>query len=332
KKILGGFIKEDAYDKSIALLERLGFQKIMPLAWDWRRDPIHGIRALDELVKKCNELYPDNKIILISHSFGSLIASYYLRYGAQDFSIDNDPEENWEGLRKFEKIILSAAPFRGLMAMFRNMHYGIKFGLNSNMQTPLAFSTFESSYYLLPPKGLDCVLNEEGKIESLGLHDPHNWEKYRFGLFHESCRPKNESLEEKEIRFKYIDHHLKRAQKFNQLIDGPIIKKPNVERNILYLNGFGQQTVHHGLWLKKLAEVGKPNVVLYYPKHFKQWKLKDKASIVYGDGDATVPDFSLKLPTYLQELQTKEVKRKLGHLDILQSQESQEIITNFLSE
>ncbi len=324
KKILGGLIREDAYDKTISHLNKIGIQTIYPLAWDWRRDPALGIIALSELVKKTKSLHPDSSLVLISHSFGSLITSYYLRYGIQDF---NKAKENWEGINHFDKIILSATPFRGLMAIFRNMHYGIKFGLNHNMQTALAFSSFESSYYLLPPPGLDLVQDETGELHSLDLHNPMKWKNNRYGLFHDNCGLSNESETAHEARIKFIDYHIARARAFHQLMDAPIEIKPKIVKPILYLSGHGQKTVHHGVWLKKNASA---NIFLYYPKHFKKWKITINPEHVYGDGDSTVPDFSLELPSFLKELKTKEIRLKKTHLNVLQSIESQKIITAFL--
>jgi len=324
KKILGGLIKEDAYDKSMAFLNNLKIDHIFPLAWDWRKEPIHGIRALDQLTKEVKDRFPDRKLILISHSFGSLIASYYLRFGDLDYDENVAIEENWNGLELFDKIVLSACPFRGLMAMFRNMQYGIKFGLNHKMQSALAFSTFESSYYLLPPEGLDTVYDENRKIVSLNLYDPETWTKNKLGLFHESCLTKHENESSLNARYLFMSYHLKRAKKFHQLIDSPILLTPKKKKPILYLHGLGQKTVHHGIWHKK------PNTFLYYPKHFKKWKVKENPSIVYGDGDATVPDFSLILPSFLKDLETKEIIAKKSHLEILQSDESQKIILDFL--
>ncbi|MBC7714164.1 MAG: hypothetical protein H7177_12545 [Rhizobacter sp.] len=326
KKILGGLLKEDAYDKTITHLKNIGIKTVYPLAWDWRRDPYLGVVALDELVKKCKKNHPDESLVLVSHSFGSLISSYYLRYGTQDFS---NAKENWAGLNHFKKIILSATPFRGCMAMFRNMHYGIKFGLNNNMQTALAISTFESSYYLIPPPGLDLVQDEEGKLLSLDLHNPLTWKENQYGLFHENSKLPQDNAEANEAKFKFIDYHMSRAKKFYELIESAVVAIPEVVKPILYLCGYGHDTVHHGVWLKKSK---KPNTFLYYPKHFKKWKIKIDPSKVFGDGDSTVPDFSLKLPRFLKDLNTTEVHLNLSHLNVLQSRESQQIISEFFSQ
>ncbi len=321
KKVLGGLLKEDAYDKTISLLKDTSATEIISIAWDWRRDPLHGVIKLDEEVKKAKKKYPDHQFQLVSHSFGSLVASYYLRFGAKDYFEAN---ETWEGLKHFSSVVLSACPFRGLMAIFRNMHYGIKFGLNHNLQTPLAFSTFESSYYLLPPPGLDKVLDENQNILSLNLHDPVNWHKNKWGLFHHGLKFSDETL---SVRSDYLSLHLGRARKFHELIDSPLENHPDQKIPLLYSSGFGSKTVHHGVWLNNLSE---SSVFLYYPKNFKKWKSKLDPDVVYGDGDSTIPDFSLKLPCAFEEIGTSIIQQKLGHLESLQHKDSQKIIFDFL--
>jgi hypothetical protein len=322
KKILGGLVKEDAYDKTITFLKNLGHKAIFPVAWDWRRDPLDGVHRLHKKVLEVKNLFPDHEIILVSHSFGSLIASYYLRFGTQDYF---SAKESWEGLEHFSKVVLSASPYRGLMAIFRNMHYGIKFGLNHKMQTPLAFSTFESSYYLLPPSGLDLVRDENENLHSLNLHDPTNWIKNKWGLFHESLKFSHVTQNSRE---EFIATHLSRAKKFHSLIDSPIIDQPRVKKKLLYLSGYGFKTVHHGVWLKNHPS---PNVFLYYPKNFKKWKSKLHPDSVFNDGDSTIPDFSLELPSSLKSIETKIIKQKMSHLDSLQHIDSHKIIFDFLT-
>lgn len=321
KKILGGLLKEDSYDKTIALLKTIGCIEIFLVAWDWRKDPIEGIRKIDQTVKLAHAKYPDHEIIFISHSFGSLISSYYLRYGAQDFF---DAKETWEGMKYFSKIILSAAPFKGLMSIFRNMHHGIRFGFNHNMQTPMAFCTFESSYYLLPPAGLDTVFDEELNLQSLNLYNPMNWIENRWGLFHEQLNLPKESI---GARKNFLSLHLGRSLKWQELIHAPLALKPDNIVPILYLTGKGMKTSNNGVWLKNHHD---PNIFLYYSKNFKKWKSKINPDVVFCDGDQTVPDFSLELPEAFKELNTSIVEDERGHLDILQHLSSQVKISHFI--
>ena len=321
-QVLGGLLKEEAYDKTINFLKSLDCADVVKVAWDWRRDPIHGVLKLDEARKYAQEKYPSCELILVSHSFGSLVASYYLRYGIQDYF---HAKETWEGLAYFNKVVLSACPYKGLMAIFRNMHKGIKFGFNAKMQDALAFSTFESSYFLLPPKGFDKIKDSDGNSISLGLNNPSNWINYHWGLFHDQLKLKHD-----ENLKKYLVTNLTRAECFHELMNRDTDFIPKEKNKILYLHGHGFKTLHEGVWLNHQS---KKNIFLYYPKDFKKWKPnKIKYQDIYGDGDLTVPDFSLNLPKAFHSIGTEVFSDNLGHLDILQNEKSQFKIKNFLNE
>jgi len=321
KKILGGLLKEDAYDQTIALLKRTDAEDVFPVAWDWRADPIQGVRRIDTVVKKAKEKFPTHEFVLVSHSFGSLISSYYLRYGVDDYF---EAKENWNGLSHFSKVILSAAPYMGSMSLFRNMFHGIKFGLNHKMQDSLAFCTFESSYYLLPPSGQDYVLDEEQNRIPLNLYEPETWINNSFGLFHDKLKFSKDTF---DARKKYISHHLARGKKMHELIHSPLVENPIDKKKILYFSGFGFKTTNSGVWIKNTS---RPNALLYFPKEFKKWKSPIAPDVIYSDGDGTISEQSLKLPKFLESLNAKNIHENLSHLDILQSKYSQSLIHDFL--
>lgn len=320
-QILGGLLKEESYDKTLHFLKALDDTlDVIQIAWDWRKEPLNGALKIQEAIDFSKNKYPNCEYILVSHSYGSLAASYYLRYGIQEYDI---ARETWEGLQHFSKVILSACPYKGLMAIFRNMHKGIKFGFNHKMQDALTFSTFQSSYFLIPPQGLDKIKDAEGNSKILGLYDPANWIENRWGLFHEQHKiEKNEKLKS------YLSTNLLQSKKFHELMSKPIEVYPKKNNQILYLQGHGFKTLHEGVWLNNQKA---SNIFLYYPKDFKKWKPKKiKYEDVYGDGDSTVPDFSLKIPEAFISIGTEIYKDHLGHLDILQSDKSQLKIKHFL--
>ena len=322
KKILGGLLKEDAYDKTILFLNSTDAEAVIPVPWDWRADPIKGIKKIDQVVMESKKKYPDHEFILVSHSFGSLISTYYLRYGTQDYF---EAKENWEGLNHFSKIILSGTPFRGSMAIFRNMLHGIKFGLNHNLQTSLAFSSFESSYYLIPARGFDLVLDENNNKVSLKLHDVETWISNEYGLFSKKLKFNDETL---MARKEYVRLHLERGVKLHELIEAPVEKNPMDKKRILYLSGYGFKTTNSGVWLKNAKS---PGTILYFPKEFKKWKTSVSADIIYSDGDSTIAEFSLEMPIFLKVLKAEHVREKHSHLETLQSNSSHKVIYNFLT-
>jgi pimeloyl-ACP methyl ester carboxylesterase len=297
------------------------------VAWDWRRDPIYGVQRLDEVVKMAQARHPKAKLNLVSHSYGSLIAAYYLRYGCQDYF---SATENWHGLRAFNQVILSATPFRGLMAMFRNMLNGFRFGLNTNLQKALAFCTFESSYYLLPPPGFDRVKNANGESLSLRLHEAERWQEMQWGLFHEKLKlPADNS----QVRLNFKRLHLSRAQKFYHLMEAPLGELPWAEssdrwsQKLLYLYGYGFKTVNEGVWLDKHS---RSNIFLYNRRDFARRSTKFKFSSVFSDGDQTVPAYSAPLPSALVDLGFESRGLPQSHLEVLQHSSAQKLIVEFL--
>ncbi len=330
--IVGPFYKEEAYEKSILLLRKLcrhHHDKVHTLPWDWRMDPIHAIRKLHNLVEEIKEEHKQSnqlcEINIISHSFGSLIAAYYLRYGDQDYF---SAKENWHGLRSVQKVILAAAPYRGLMAMFRNMHKGLQMGLNDQLQSALAFCSFESSYYLLPPSGMDLVFDTNFQEHSLNLHDVNNWKKHRWGFFSEKINLPKSNLLAFET---FTDLHLQRSRKLIELMDAPIQNNEITEEpaaQILYIQGTGRATVDKGIWLPHSTD---KNNLLYYPLEVKKQFPRLPLSKLTTDGDLTVPSFSSRLPDAFEPFVVKKIISKYEHLQLLQHATAQAQIKDFLS-
>lgn len=319
-RLFGGLLREDAYNKTLNLFKTIGGH-IETVGWDWRRDPLQGVRALHEKVQDVKLRFPKAEIILGSHSFGSLVSAYYLRYGTQDYL---EAKENWFGLQQISKTIMAASPFRGLMGMFRNVHKGQRFFLNTNNQSPLAFATFESTYYLMPPKGFDLVRDETQKAFPIGLQDPTKWAEYGWGLFDPAHRFSPVTI---DVRKNYVQTHLERAQKMFELIEAPLESRPSRAGQMLYLRGTGSSTVGEGIWYRK---TGSQNTFLYYPKDFKKWMPEINAKSVYRDGDGTVPDYSSILPPAYVQMGATLVEEKLPHLGVLQHPRSQNRIHEFL--
>ena len=322
-QILGGLVKEEAYNKTILFLKNQNPLDIIQVAWDWRREPLHGVQRLHQAVIRTQEKYPQAEIILFSHSYGSLVASYYLRYGVQDYE---EAKEDWYGLKNFSKVILSSCPYYGLMAIFRNMHKGIKFGLNTRMQNALAFCTFESSYYLMPTTDYGIIRNSMGEKVSLDLYNPETWIKDKWGIFQENLNIKNHD----NINLQnFLITNLQKAKRFHKLMSQDLQSYPqNKNQKILYLEGRGFKTLHEGVWLNHLK---KKNVFIYYPQDFKKWKFKlINQTDLFADGDGTVPDFSLSIPKAFLKIGAEVYTDQLGHLDMLQSKKSQEKIKSFL--
>jgi hypothetical protein len=177
----------------------------------------------------------------------------------------------------------------------------------------------------MPSEGNDIVKDSEGNNINLDIYNPEKWRQFGWGLFHEKY-----NINKSDEISHYVTRHLERSKKFNALINVELSQLPTIHsKKILYLTGHGQKTLHEGVWLNHLH---KRNVFLYYPKDFKKWKYKKvNYHDLFGDGDATVPSFSLILPKPYMDMGAVLHHDQLGHLDILQSDSSQKTINTFLN-
>jgi pimeloyl-ACP methyl ester carboxylesterase len=315
------FFSISAYEPTMKMIRSLGRTEVHTIAFDWRKDPLRAVHLLDQKVKQLKAQDPEAQIDLVSHSFGSVVAAYYLRYGTQEYLT---AQENWQGLKEFRKIVFSAAPFLGTMALFRNIFKGLSRGFNAQLLSPLAFSTFESTPFLLPPPHRELILDENLKNIDLHLWEPSTWWNNRWGLFQEKLGFTEESY---QARQDYVSYYCKRARQFLELTNAPLQTQPTA-KPLLYLRGTGKDTVDKGIWVKSASQ---PNIFLFYESDFKKWKPKFHEKMVYGDGDQTVPAYSSVLPRAWNSLKPEVIETNFEHLEVLQNKTSLLRIQKFLS-
>lgn len=305
-------MKIDSYGKTLALLDKFAKQQQMTVetvTYDWRDDFISSLQLIDKKIKSLN-LTPDDELYIVSHSTGSLLMAYYLRYGAQD--VDAEVKENWEGLKYINKAVLAAAPFHGLMVLLRDTEHGTTKGLNRELMSARDYSSFKSSYMFLPPKGEDVGYNSEDQKEiPLNLHDPDTWEQNNWGVF------KFVDDTEKEAAKKFIDKYMSRSQKFHDLLRAPIKNSPDKKIPLLYTWGAGHKTAQKGYVSDSLAG-----------KSGKEVNFSLKESHVEGDG--TVTSDSGKPLNYFSNLELTLLPTNFSHLNVIASKKNQKIIQNFI--
>ena len=178
--LIPGIFSVDIYGKIIASLEEKFLEQanIVPFAYDWRQDITQSSKQLAELV---DDLYSQGapKVAIVAHSMGGLITSHYLLFGDQN---QEDPRPNLAGAKKLHAVVMAAVPFQGTMTVFRNMQFGVSFGLNAKALESHAVASFPSSSQLLP--------QYSGPLSSIGgqdisewIFDVDKWKKYGWGLF-----------------------------------------------------------------------------------------------------------------------------------------------------
>ena len=296
----------DSYRLTLRQLESFSKKenyKLETIDYDWRDDFIKCINVIDQKIKSLN-LSSDDELQVVCHSMGALLMSYYLRYGIQDVEV---AEENWYGLNFIKKAVLVAPPLHGLMILFRDMEHGTRLAFNRKLLSGLDYSTFESSYFFLPPKGEDIGMEENGDKHSLGLHDIDKWEANRWGPFKYAA-----PSEMKAVR-SFVEKQMQRSTKFHALLRAPINNNPTVKMPLLHLRGLGHKTLEIAT-LKR----SKNRLNYFFTK---------KGAV---DGDGTVTAVSGAPLSYFRIFDFKEMSFELGHLDVLALPEQQNIIHEFL--
>lgn len=296
----------DAYGDSIKQMDQFAVENNMQLetvAYDWRDDFNASLTVIDKKIKSLN-LESGDELYVVGHSTGALLMAYYVRYGAQDVE---HAKENWEGLKYITKLVLIAPPLHGLMILFRDMEDGTRVGLNRTLLSDLEYSTFKSSYFFLPPKGEDISIGLDGTKSSLGIHNIDKWERNKWGPFKFA-----KADEVANVRM-FVEKHMKRSEKFHELLRASIVIKPEKQIPLLHMRGLGHKTL-------EFARLKEEDGRLSY-----DFKKKDAT-----DGDGTVTDVSGAPLAFFRVFKFKEVVTKLGHLDVLSKPESQATIQDFI--
>lgn len=136
----------DFYDSLKKSLMSLGYKEnanLFLFGYDWRRDLANNGWPSDlvSTETKLNNLISNinNRVVLITHSTGGLIASQYIQNPAQ--------------ASKIQSLISLASPWKGTVAPFLLLHYGQSFipHLNKSKAQQLA-NNFPTVYELLPTR------------------------------------------------------------------------------------------------------------------------------------------------------------------------------------
>lgn len=275
-------------------------------SYDWRDDLIVSIKSLDKFILNLNSK-GFNKIYIVSHSLGAYMASYYLRYGIQEPST---AKENWYGTNKIDKAVLLTAPYYGTSFIFRNMHVGRSVGMSKSLLPPIAFSSFLSSYYLLPYFQKNLFSGEQRETLELPINSVSTWQKYKWGLF-------NNSDIATENKTQFVSEMLKRGNLFMRLIQSSIANQPSKQIPILAISATGYPTLTT-LLLNKNKQIDQD---------------QDYKVNTFTIGDQTLTEETQQLPNAYKGLpKTKFLTVTSTHSEILETPEAKEnvrlILTN----
>lgn len=228
--------------------------------YDWRRDIVETARALDGFLKEKRRYvqgeierrfgiadYPV-RFDLVAHSMGSLVARYYLRYGAVDLPGDGTlPPVTWSGARHVDSLVMVAPPNAGSLDALHNLVYGLKPAALMPRYRAAIVGTMPAVYQLLPRTRHRPLIDADG-MPVADLFDPDLWIENGWGL----ADPSEDTVlrwllpqaaDAKARRVIALDHlkkSLTRARHFTAAMDRPA--RPPAHLEMLLVAGDAEDT------------------------------------------------------------------------------------------
>jgi pimeloyl-ACP methyl ester carboxylesterase len=201
--------------------------------YDWRQDNVGNACLLANLVDQIRLDYdnPDLKVDIVAHSMGGLITRYYMRYGCEDVTDDNEFPVNMYGGERVRRVVLLGTPNLGSVKMMNAFISGIQLGLKRiNPETLL---TMPSLYHLFPHPLNNWIVTAEGKKLDRDLFDFNIWRDFQWAIYDPEVRARITSeFDNKEEAEQYLktleqffDKTLERARRFVWSLTVPLPEK-----------------------------------------------------------------------------------------------------------
>ena len=153
------------------------------LLYDWRKDNMGAVRKLHALIEQIRIDYrnPSQRVDIIAHSNGGLIANYYLRYGPADV-LEQPQFTPWrEGGLRIRRLIMLGTPNLGAVTSLERLVYGTRLALRTVPVEVMA--TFSTPFQALPHPLVKAILDPQGKPIDLNIYDDKVWRERRWSVF-----------------------------------------------------------------------------------------------------------------------------------------------------
>jgi pimeloyl-ACP methyl ester carboxylesterase len=294
--VLPWLYEVDVYADTLAGIESaLGESaRVRTFSYDWRLELSSQAGALDRMVEE--ERSKGNRVSLVAHSMGGLVASYYLRYGTQPMA---QAREDWSGANKLDKVVLAGVPYGGSVMSFVDLEVGRTVALNAQILGASAYQSFPSTYQLLPDAD-DKILGADFKPLSAPLLDAATWRSQRWGAFKDGNSARGEDS-------------LAQARRLKQLLREPGMLSPPASLQVLLIQGQGRKTLERVV----LHGPGADGVVHDRKTWDAAFGKQASSRVLYGDGDAVVPLEASALPPGLATLDAQVLHTNKSHRQLL---------------
>jgi pimeloyl-ACP methyl ester carboxylesterase len=176
------------YADLVELLEAAGFRRggdvrngpsFSIFTYDWRRDLVESARALGRALEGLAADSGSERVNVVAHSMGGLLARYYLRYGGAE---PGGPV-TWAGARRIATLVLGAVPSGGGIPALEAILAGHKVGFSTTTLAAPVVARMPAIYQLLPPKGAPALLDASARPLDEDLHDVEAWDSHGWDPF-----------------------------------------------------------------------------------------------------------------------------------------------------
>lgn len=201
------------------------------LYYDWRRDIPESACVLAERIGRIRRATGSERILLVGHSLGGVLARYYLRFGGQDVLGGRDcplgtgtgEAVNGAGADRVDRAVFLGAPHRGSVAAFRALQEDFSlFGVLGLGLREAAF-TMPMAWELLPAPDDDgrvpLLLGENGE-QRVALYELSTWRERGWIAGNDQSRG--------QLRF--VEAMLARSSAFRDRMAGAHLAEDRVRR------------------------------------------------------------------------------------------------------
>jgi pimeloyl-ACP methyl ester carboxylesterase len=313
--VIPGLFTVDVYATLIRKLESLPRHRVVTLGYDWRYDPCCAVQSLGATVDRLRS-EGITQIDIVAHSYGGMIAAYYLGYGTQAAEA---AMLDWSGARNIRQATLLGTPFRGGFNMFRTLIRGINLPVIWRLFPREAVASYPSNYHLLP-FGPICLYNWNGRPWTISALDPEFWITWNLGLMANRDLPQAV----RSNRAAFIREQLASARRFGerlQFSETPVA--PDPPTRILNVIGNGLPTEDSAYYRPSGGDLS----FVFSSDHPDRFALPE--SKLLKDGDKSVTVESAALPGRLQSLAETRFVHVL-HERLVTDSQVQDMVLDFL--
>lgn len=161
--------------------------------YDFRRDAAETAGKLARAIERVRDTRadPNEKVVIVAHSFGGLITRYYLMYGGADVLSTENPKPTSAGAENVASVVFLNSPHHGSLALFQFLLKGYGALFPGQLLSSEEIRTMPSAYQLLPCPSNDCYLEYDrlsGEISEyrepgdriLNIYDPKTWTRFEW--------------------------------------------------------------------------------------------------------------------------------------------------------